>query len=319
MKLIFAMEACSPLLLASQRPAASWVAARCGQQGIAFDCYFYGESSSQQPDWVPAGCGRAVWDQAWSLSPQTAASHLAQMADQGGYDGVLVFQGGLSNEIAVLTAQLLDCRSVTGVTRMELGAWPLRVWRNAYNNNMEASFSIPQGRFVLGCGDLPRGEETACPVTEGLEQWPEQPVPSHILNQTLVQPRVENPASQVLLVAGKGIRSRDDVDVIRTFAHERGYQFGVTRPVAMSGWGRLHEIIGVSGSICAPKVCITLGVSGSAAFYAGITHSDFIASVNSSPEAPIHKLSDVSIVDDYANVWQRLFALLKERDAQCAR
>lgn len=224
MKLIFAMEACSPLLLASQRPAASWVAARCGQQGIAFDCYFYGESSSQQPDWVPAGCG-----------------------------------------------------------------------------------------------DLPRGEETACPVTEGLEQWPEQPVPSHILNQTLVQPRVENPASQVLLVAGKGIRSRDDVDVIRTFAHERGYQFGVTRPVAMSGWGRLHEIIGVSGSICAPKVCITLGVSGSAAFYAGITHSDFIASVNSSPEAPIHKLSDVSIVDDYANVWQRLFALLKERNAQCAR
>ena len=86
--------------------------------------------------------------------------------------------------------------------------------------------------------------------------------------------------------------------------------FGVTRPVAMNGWALIDEIVGVSGHIYSPEVCITIGVSGSAAFYAGIEKSGFIASVNHDECAPIIGMSDVFVIDDYENILERLFQVL---------
>lgn len=311
MKLMFALTALTPTLLDRQKASCLWAVDRCREAGASYDCLFYGEADSPAPTWAPPGCGETIWDRAWSLSADQAAEHLAQLCRDGQYDGVLVFKGGLFNEIAVLTAQKLGWSYGTSVCGFDLCTDGVRIHRFAYNHNIEASLRLPAGPFVLGCDTLPDGEEEPCPAPDNLRCWPENGLPSYILNQTLESPRIETQAGEVLIVAGSGIQSRGDVDVIRTFARENGYQFGVSRPVAMCGWGKLHEIVGVSGGIYSPKICLTLGVSGAAAFYAGITNSKLIAAVNQDPNAKIHQLADVSIVDDYANVWERLFARLK--------
>ncbi|MEG1292526.1 MAG: FAD-binding protein, partial [Lachnospiraceae bacterium] len=119
--------------------------------------------------------------------------------------------------------------------------------------------------------------------------------------------------SKILIAVGRGVKSKEAVNEIREFAQQQGYLFGVTRPVAMNAWGKIDEIIGVSGSIYAPKICVTIGISGATAFYAGIENSDFIISINSDQRAPIIGMSDVSIVDNYENVLNRLFTKLERK------
>ena len=63
----------------------------------------------------------------------------------------------------------------------------------------------------------------------------------------------------------------------------------------------------------APEVCITAGVSGAAAFYAGIEKSKFIVAINTDEQAPIMKKADVAIVDDFMPVIQSLREIVKEQ------
>jgi electron transfer flavoprotein alpha subunit len=103
-----------------------------------------------------------------------------------------------------------------------------------------------------------------------------------------------------------GIRKREDIQKIRTFAQTHGFSFGVTRPVAMRGWASISEIIGVSGTIFSPKICVTIGVSGSAAFYVGIENSECIVTINTDESATIISQSDRVIIDSYENVLDHL-------------
>ncbi len=69
------------------------------------------------------------------------------------------------------------------------------------------------------------------------------------------------------------------------------------------------RMIGVSGQLLAPALCIVAGASGAAAFSAGITQSQFIVAINNHPDAPVFAQADVGIVAE----WQPALEAL----AQC--
>ena len=80
----------------------------------------------------------------------------------------------------------------------------------------------------------------------------------------------------------------------------------------MRGWAEIGEIIGVSGEIYAPKVTVAIGISGAAAFMAGIEQSGFILSINSNQDAAIIKQSDAVIIGDYKEVLKSVCVCLAE-------
>ena len=87
----------------------------------------------------------------------------------------------------------------------------------------------------------------------------------------------------------------------------------MTRIMEISSMKGASTSIGVSGEMIAPEVCITAGVSGAAAFYAGIEKSKFIVAINTDEQAPIMKKADVAIVDDFMPVIQSLREIVKEQ------
>ena len=109
-----------------------------------------------------------------------------------------------------------------------------------------------------------------------------------------------------------GIQTKEEIVKIREYAKCCGFSFGVSRPVAMRGWADISEIIGVSGESYAPELTVAIGISGAAAFIAGIEQSRYILAVNSNPDAVIAELSDAMIVDEYQNVLTELFEYLKQ-------
>mgnify|MGYP002797247234 FL=1 len=117
----------------------------------------------------------------------------------------------------------------------------------------------------------------------------------------------------VLVVAGRGVKSERDGEMCRQLAEALGGQLAFTRPMVEDGYGDQKHQIGLSGRTVRPKLIITLGVSGAIQFTACMNQSGCIVAVNTDPDAPIFQIAHYCIVDDLYQVVPRLLECLKNR------
>lgn len=121
--------------------------------------------------------------------------------------------------------------------------------------------------------------------------------------------------AEILVVAGRGLQKKEDLELVRELAGLLGGEYAVTRPLAEKGWESNTRQIGLSGRTVRPKLIITFGVSGAIQFTAGMDQAEHIIAVNSDKDAPIFKLAHVGIVTDLYEVLPQMIAMLKEKEA----
>ena len=127
-------------------------------------------------------------------------------------------------------------------------------------------------------------------------------------------PKVANISdAEILVVAGRGLQKKEDLEMVRELASLLGGEYAVTRPLAEKGWESNTRQIGLSGRTVRPKLIITFGVSGAIQFTAGMDQAEHIIAVNSDQDAPIFKLAHVCIVSDLYEVLPQMIAMLKEK------
>lgn len=120
---------------------------------------------------------------------------------------------------------------------------------------------------------------------------------------------IEN--ADVLVVAGRGVKSQDDLAMLKELADLLGGEIACTRPLTEMGWLEAKRQIGLSGRTVRPKLIITCGVSGSVQFAAGMNNSDMIVAINKDEKAPIFKIAHYGIVGDIYEILPRLIARVK--------
>ena len=121
--------------------------------------------------------------------------------------------------------------------------------------------------------------------------------------------------AEILVVAGRGLQKKEDLELVRELAGLLGGEYAVTRPLAEKGWESNARQIGLSGRTVRPKLIITFGVSGAIQFTAGMDQAEHIIAVNSDKDAPIFKLAHVCIVSDLYEVLPQMISKLKEKEA----
>ncbi len=121
--------------------------------------------------------------------------------------------------------------------------------------------------------------------------------------------------AEILVVAGRGLQKKEDLELVRELAVLLGGEYAVTRPLAEKGWESNARQIGLSGRTVRPKLIITFGVSGAIQFTAGMDQAEHIIAVNSDKDAPIFKLAHVCIVSDLYEVLPQMISKLKEKEA----
>lgn len=105
-------------------------------------------------------------------------------------------------------------------------------------------------------------------------------------------------AERILLV-GQGVGSAEAVAQLQIWAKQQKMQLGVTRAVVLNGWASMDLLIGASGQVVSPKLCLAVGVSGAAPLFYGIQNASYIIAINTDANAPIIEKADLSIIHDW--------------------
>lgn len=120
-------------------------------------------------------------------------------------------------------------------------------------------------------------------------------------------------AAQVVVGAGRGFKTKDDLKLAFDLAQTLGGQVGCSRPLATDlGWLTDEYWIGLSGKEVKPKLYVAAGISGQIQHTTGIRNSKVIVAVNTNKDAPIFKMSDYGIVGDLYKVLPALNAAVKK-------
>ena len=240
---------------------------------------------------------------------------LVALASEVRQEELYIFGSGFSgSELAVRLAARTGGSSVTGVCAAEETQGLVTVKKMVYSNYMEGSFAMKKGPYCISLakgmkrGTIPMeaapvSREIACRDESGF-------VCSREFTEEESVKGLEN--AGLVIAAGRGAKSKGNVEVLEQIATELGGELGVSRPAAMNAWAAMNRLIGVSGAMLSPQICITAGVSGAAAFYAGIERSEWIVAVNTDEKAPIMKKADIAIVDDFMPVLEALRGLVEQ-------
>ena len=118
---------------------------------------------------------------------------------------------------------------------------------------------------------------------------------------------------KILVVAGRGVKKKEDLDMLRELAELLGGTLASSRALVEKGWMLPKEQIGLSWNTVSPDYMITCGVSGTVQFMAGMKHTKNIIAINEDQEARIFEIAHYPIVGDLYKIVPELIRIVKER------
>jgi electron transfer flavoprotein alpha subunit len=256
--------------------------------------------------------------------PETVLAVLQEM-ESGKETDIYLFPGNYAgSELAARFACRVNGSSLIAVDRVELSPEnpkTLTCYKAVYGSYLHAALGLNRAPY---CITVSRGASAALPgqnarVTD-IREYDMRSIDKGTFcsEYSLSMPEAISDLTQArfILAAGRGVRNRKNVEKLSHIAAAIGAEFGVSRPVAMSAWAPLNRLIGVSGEITAPQICIAAAVSGTAAFYKGIDNSGKIIAINTDRDAPIIQAADVAIIDDYEAVLEELAKIVQKENLQ---
>jgi len=117
--------------------------------------------------------------------------------------------------------------------------------------------------------------------------------------------------AEAIVAAGRGIKSKNDLELVERLAEGLGAQVACTRPLIEAGWLDARRQIGLSGRTVKPKLIVTVGISGSVQFVAGMKGADCIVAINSDEHAGIFDVAHYGFVGDLYEIIPKLLEELE--------
>ena len=190
--------------------------------------------------------------------------------------------------------------------------------RPAFGGNIMAEIHTPRTRPQMATVrykimEAPKRQAEATGEIEKLEVEPEDLKTNIEVLSVTAKPKetsIEN--ADVLVVAGRGVKKKEDLAQLKELADLLGGEVACTRPLVEAGWMDAKHQIGLSGRTVRPKLIITCGVSGAIQFVAGMDHSDLIFAINSDPKASIFKVANYAVIGDLYEIVPALITRIKE-------
>lgn len=223
-------------------------------------------------------------------------------------------------DLAPRVASALVCGVTADVTELSVDKdTHLIIWsRPAMSGNIMADIISPMyrpqvgtvrpGTFVLPEADASRtGEIIECPVALEAADL------GTILKEVIHAPREEYPIeeAQVIVAGGRGIRTKEEWDMLYELADLLGGSVAASRPICELGWAPHSCQIGQTGKSVSPHVYFAFGISGAMQHVCGVKADIWIA-VNRDAKAPIMEMADYAVTADLKEFLPAFIAKVRE-------
>ena len=152
-----------------------------------------------------------------------------------------------------------------------------------------------------------------------IRQIPVDPSPSMVRVVDRREPersQVDIGKAEVIVSAGRGLKSRDDLALLESLARALGGELAGSRPLVELQWLSRDRQVGLSGRTVKPKLYVACGVSGQIEHIAGMRPARTVVAINTNADAPIHREADYCIVGDLYEIVPALIAAIGEGRAR---
>ena len=229
--------------------------------------------------------------------------------------GATNFGRELAPRVAVTlqTGLTADCT----ILEMDRETGLLQQTRPAFGGNLMATIVCPNNRPQMatvrpGIFPAPEPREVdELPVTDVLLDAAVYGR-VHVLSREKAGDGVSITDAEALVVVGRGIGSKKALARVERLAELLGRrlgcscEIGCTRPVVEAGWLDYSHQVGQTGVSVAPRLLVSLGVSGAIQHLAGISGAETIVAVNEDPDAPIFGMAVYKLVGECMAVTEDL-------------
>jgi len=214
----------------------------------------------------------------------------------------------LGIEMGPSVATTLGATLTSNCVDLELAGGKIVVTRPAYNGTVHVKIEIEGALpYIISFqkGVLPRrvlparpALISAVPVTTG-----GLVILSRVMGIRQVPTgEVDLTKADIIVSLGRGIGSRENIQMGKDLAAALGGAIGCSRHLADSGWLPPECHVGMEGKTVAPKVYIACGISGASHHVGGMRDSDLIIAINTDPNAPIFNVAHYGIIGDVREI-----------------
>lgn len=252
------------------------------------------------------------------------ATWLCDLARERKPEVILYGATNFGRELAPRVAVLLQTGLTADCTILEMDTEKglLQQTRPAFGGNLMATIVCPSHRPQMatvrpGIFPAPEPREVRSvvvedvPLAEGVERR------VRVLSREAAGTDGSITDADVLVVVGRGVGSKKALVPVRRLVELLGerlgckVEIGCTRPIVEAGWLDCSHQVGQTGVSVAPKLLLSLGVSGAIQHLAGIGGAQTIVAVNDDPEAPIFGATQYKVIGDCHAVIDELIAQLE--------
>ncbi len=119
--------------------------------------------------------------------------------------------------------------------------------------------------------------------------------------------------ADIVVAGGLGLRSPENLQLVRELALVLGGEWGGSRPLVQKGWMSADRQIGQTGKTIRPKLYIAAGISGAIQHRVGVEGADTIVAINLDRNAPIFDFAHYGVVADAIDLLPALTEAFRRR------
>ncbi len=222
----------------------------------------------------------------------------------------LILLGNTSSgyDLGGALSMALDAKVVGNASGVEVKDSRFVVTSTIYGGKVvsRSEISAGTGIVLLSAGNYPKEEGMRKQVPEVETAEPHVAMePSRVVFKEYVEPEmvgVDISKVPVLVAAGRGIESEDNLEMLEELANVLNGAVCGTRPIIDQEWLPRSRQVGRSGVTVKPRLYLALGVSGAPEHVEGMKDSELVIAVNLDKSAPIFDVADYGSVADLLDV-----------------